>query len=307
MRIPSAASAAGRPASEQRAQERPGLHFDDWLRGRHQRAQHGRAGRVDRQRAQLAHPLEAQQFQCLGGRRTAQRELRDHQAPRLRQEQRALEPELAKLLADDARHVGHLGLAPQPRRGRRERGLVLPRRREIAQRPQALPLLTQLRRRLVPESAQRAQERPPGLAIHPQAERPGALAVEEQGHVRAPQLDGGDLRPHLQRLGDLGRDARQAERLLLCSFGHRSPVRHLAKPLRGLLAPRLPGGESAPQRRQAQLEPLLAEQIATHAQLGEQGPADRRRIVDDALEDARLHERSVQERTAGAEVPGPRD
>ncbi len=292
-----------RAAPEQRAQERAGLHLDDGLRGRHQRREHGRARRIHRHRPQLAHALEPEQLQGLGGGRTAQREVGDHQAPRLRQEQRAFEAEPAQLLADGAHDLGHLGLAPQPGCAGGEHGLVLPGRGQVAQRPQPLPLLPELRGRLVPEAAQGAQERPPGLAIHPQAQRAGALAVEEQGDVRAPQLDRGDLRPHFQRLRDLGRDARQPERLLVGRLDDRRAVGQLAQPFRRLLAARLAGGERTAERGEAQLHAVFAQQVAAHAQLGEQGAADRRRVVDDALEDTRLHVGSVQERTAGVEVP----
>ncbi|TMD63686.1 MAG: hypothetical protein E6I84_15165, partial [Chloroflexi bacterium] len=129
-------------AAEEGAQKRPGLHVDDGLGGGDERGEQRRAGRIDGQRTQVAKPLDPDKLQCLRGGGTALREMGDDQPARLGEQRRALEAQLAQLLARGAHHVGGLRLAAEPGSGRREHRLVLARGGQIAQRTQPLPLLS---------------------------------------------------------------------------------------------------------------------------------------------------------------------
>ena len=100
------------------------------------------------------------------------------------------------------------------------------------------------------EAAQGAEQRAARLAIHPQAQRAGALSFEQERHVGAPELDRRDLRADLQSLGDFRRDPRQAQRLVL-ALRQRNPLGQLAQPLRRLFAPHLGRRERPAQRCEA--------------------------------------------------------
>jgi len=225
--------------------------------------------------------------------------MRDDQTARLRKQQRAFEAELAQLLADGPHHVGCLGLASQARRGGGEHRLVLSCGCQIAQRTQPLPLLPELGGRLMAQPAQCPEERAPRLAIHPQPKRTGALALEQQRDVGAPQLDGRELRADLERFGDVGADAREAQRFVF-AFWQRRAFGQLAQALRGLLPPRFVRRERSSQRGEVELDAIFAEQVAPHPKLGEERATDRRGVVDDPLK----HPFHASERTGADEARG---
>ena len=203
----------------------------------------------------------------------------------------ALETELAQLVGDGVHHVAPLGLAAEARRGGGERAQVLPRPRQVGQRPLPFPLLRELQGRFMADAPQGPQERAPGLAIEHQPEKAGGIALDAQGNVRAPELGRGQP-PQVERMRDFRRAARQVDAAFQARIGQHARGDQLLEPARGRLPPR-PGRSENPAHRGLDEMGLrvrsVAQQVAAKPQLGHQGSADRRGVVHDDLPDALLH------------------